>query len=154
MHELTFIYYESIILLELLNKGRQMSFVLIVITLYLVNSLIRNPKKLIAMFKRKKAKASTRVVKPPKYVYRDIALGRFKIGKLVIQSMLKGSFMYASDACLLHDQYKANFILGLENYMLYRFPNADINEVNKRLNEITNDNLNYWLQETKSYIRV
>ena len=117
-------------------------YVLIIISLYALKSLLKNPTRFIKFPKIKRSSTSKNI----KFKYEDIELGKFKLGKLHLKNMLKGNFIYPSDCFLAKDKYRANFLLGLENYLLYKFPNAKNNEINLKIIEIDMD---YWMNYTK-----
>ena len=121
-------------------------YIFLIMFVYYVNSLLKSPAKLIKIFFPKKS------AKNNKFRYKNPELGRFKLSKITIKSMLKGKFIYASDPYLPYKKYKDNFMLGLENYLLYKFPTADINEINRKLKQLSEENLNYWLDDAKSLV--
>ena len=124
------------------------SYIVIAILLYIANSFLKNPKRLLNLiFKNKRLSK-----KKMKYAYKNLELGRFKLSKIVIKNMLKSNFIYPSDPYLSYEKYRKNFTLGLENYMLYKFPTADLKEINMKLNQIINNNLDYWLTHTQSIV--
>lgn len=122
-------------------------YICLIMFVYYVNSLLKSPAKLIKIFFPKKSSK-----KDSKYKYNNPELGRFKLSKLTIKNMLKSKFIYSSDPYLPYIKYKENFMLGLENYLLYKFPTANINEINRKLKQLSEDNLNYWLDDTKSLV--
>ena len=147
-------------------------FIFSIIVLYLLNKIFKNPYrvflKLFKIFKPKKSinkkpvqkkVVEEKIIKPPKpvkekkYVYKDIGLGRFKLSKLNLTQMIKDRFIYPSDMLLPEEKYRKSFICGVENFILWKFPHASEYEVSKRVGELVENNLEYWLKESKSYVK-
>ena len=124
-------------------------YVITVIVLYYVCSILKSPAKLLRVVKPKRKSIKK---KSTKYQFEDEELGKFKLNKLTVKAMLDKKFIYPSDPYQSEEKYKKAFLLGLENYLLYRYPTAKLVEINVKIQQIVKGNYVYWMNLLKQYV--
>ena len=134
-----------------------MIYILTIVALYTLQYYLKSPQRILKLHKLLKPK--TKIIKPlkiknkpEKFVYKHIELSKFKLGKQHIKTMLSKKFIRASDPYQSKDKYYKSFVLSLENYLLYRYPTASMLEINTKLEQVINNNTEYWMDSIKQYV--
>ena len=118
-------------------------YIFLIMFVYYVNSLLKSPAKLLKIFFPKKSSKNN-----GKYKYNNPELGRFnrlykfKLGKAIIKDMIKENFLKDSDI----------FVHSLENYMLWKFKEFSLKEINEKLYQMLHetDKISYYKNYSKN----
>jgi len=122
-------------------------YIFLIMFVYYVNSLLRSPAKLLKIFfPKKSSKKSPK--NNGKYEYNNPELRRpnrlhkFKLGKIIIKDMIKENFLKDSDI----------FVHSLENYMLWKFKEFSLIEINEKLYQMLHetDKMSYYKNYSKN----
>lgn len=124
-----------------------MIYIISVIALYLLSSFLKSPlknsRKLFRKNTRRKYYDSSK---------KKTDLEKFRLTKTAVKGMLKDNFLYKSDPYQSYVRYRKNFLYALENYLLSKFPLEDIININSKIKEIENKNIEEYLNYAKTLV--